>query len=240
MSQKHRRRAVHSTSEETHMRANAWIIWIGLFSISCGDVEGDEAGECRDGADNDQNGYFDCQDNGCWGSPDCDGVDPGTDTSVQEGQLDLRLAGLKTATITYTLAYEFDLPVFGIDSCVLHYAGTGDSFAEGADMRVTMKGTWTIVETDCPDELKKSLWVGEGPAFHSFVFSDDVTELTEWYTHESVDGHTQESDDVFYITEMEASVDVSDDKPAAHHTVDEDVVEIYGHLVHTLDVEWGT
>ncbi len=44
-----------------------------------GEYEGDDAGECKDGADNDRDGYFDCQDNGCWGSPDCDGyVGPGT------------------------------------------------------------------------------------------------------------------------------------------------------------------
>jgi len=33
--------------------------------------EGDEAGECTDGADNDQNGLFDCNDPNCSGSPDC-------------------------------------------------------------------------------------------------------------------------------------------------------------------------
>ncbi len=33
--------------------------------------EGDEAGECSDGADNDQDGDFDCNDDGCLESPDC-------------------------------------------------------------------------------------------------------------------------------------------------------------------------
>ena len=35
--------------------------------------EGTEAGDCRDGADNDADGLFDCNDPGCAGSPDCDG-----------------------------------------------------------------------------------------------------------------------------------------------------------------------
>ena len=39
------------------------------------EIEGDEAGECSDGADNDQDGLFDCDDAGCEGSPDCDGDD---------------------------------------------------------------------------------------------------------------------------------------------------------------------
>ena len=41
--------------------------------------EGDEAGECSDGADNDQDGLFDCDDEGCAGSPDCAGDDDDDD-----------------------------------------------------------------------------------------------------------------------------------------------------------------
>ena len=40
--------------------------------------EGTEAGDCADRADNDQDGRFDCDDEGCAGSPDCRDV-PGTD-----------------------------------------------------------------------------------------------------------------------------------------------------------------
>ena len=39
------------------------------------EVEGDEAGECDDGADNDQDGLFDCEDQGCFGSPACGEVE---------------------------------------------------------------------------------------------------------------------------------------------------------------------
>ena len=42
------------------------------------EYEGDAAGECRDDADNDRDGLFDCDDPGCVGSPDCDGG-PGDD-----------------------------------------------------------------------------------------------------------------------------------------------------------------
>lgn len=47
--------------------------------------EGDDPGECSDGADNDNNGFFDCEDQGCWNSPACKGQrSPQTpaDTSV--------------------------------------------------------------------------------------------------------------------------------------------------------------
>ena len=36
------------------------------------EFEGDAAGECTDGADNDQDGAFDCDDPDCVGSPDCE------------------------------------------------------------------------------------------------------------------------------------------------------------------------
>jgi hypothetical protein len=40
-----------------------------------GDYEGDEPGECDDGADNDQDGWYDCDDQDCANSPDCQGGD---------------------------------------------------------------------------------------------------------------------------------------------------------------------
>ena len=44
-------------------------------------VEGDEAGECSDEADNDSDGLFDCDDEGCQGSPACKEDDSQTDGS---------------------------------------------------------------------------------------------------------------------------------------------------------------
>ncbi len=43
--------------------------------------EGDDPRECRDGADNDADGLFDCEDDGCSGSPDCEG-DSDTDADA--------------------------------------------------------------------------------------------------------------------------------------------------------------
>ena len=43
-----------------------------FFGACAGDrFEGDEPGECRDGADNDRDGLFDCDDDACASSPDC-------------------------------------------------------------------------------------------------------------------------------------------------------------------------
>ena len=62
-------------------------ILLALFVSGCDDeeeeeIEGDDAGECSDEADNDQDGLFDCDDDGCHGSPACDGGDADADSDV--------------------------------------------------------------------------------------------------------------------------------------------------------------
>jgi len=46
--------------------------------------EGDEAGECEDGADNDKNGLFDCKDPGCTGAPVCAADDADVASSPED------------------------------------------------------------------------------------------------------------------------------------------------------------
>ncbi len=60
------------------MGAAVKVVWVVALSgciFGSKDIEGDEPFECEDGADNDQNGDFDCDDEGCQDSPDCDDVD---------------------------------------------------------------------------------------------------------------------------------------------------------------------
>ena len=56
--------------------------FLALFALACtarpntpsNRVEGTRVGDCSDGADNDADSFFDCEDQGCWGSPDCPGT----------------------------------------------------------------------------------------------------------------------------------------------------------------------
>ena len=50
------------------------LLVLTLLLASCA-FEGDEPGDCTDRADNDRDGLFDCEDDGCAGSPDCAGDD---------------------------------------------------------------------------------------------------------------------------------------------------------------------
>ena len=55
------------------------------LAVACTTPEGRSAEDCRDGADNDGDGLFDCEDPGCAGSPDCEGS---ADTDGPEGDTD--------------------------------------------------------------------------------------------------------------------------------------------------------
>ncbi len=62
------------------------IGWFGCL-FGGGNIEGDEAGECADGADDDKDGAFDCDDEDCAGSPDCDepaGTTPSTTPTTDD------------------------------------------------------------------------------------------------------------------------------------------------------------
>jgi len=55
----------------------SWWTLTACFLLFDGDDEGQEPGDCTDAADNDGDGDFDCNDEGCFGSPDCEGAPTG-------------------------------------------------------------------------------------------------------------------------------------------------------------------
>ena len=71
--------------------AYAACLGIAVTGVGCGGesvgeraglrFEGTEPGDCEDGADNDADGFFDCDDSGCAASPLCDGGTGGTSGS---------------------------------------------------------------------------------------------------------------------------------------------------------------
>lgn len=69
------------------------VLMVSACVCACGDddarIEGTEPGDCSDGADNDADGLFDCNDPGCAGAPACTdaGADSGTDAG-DDGSID--------------------------------------------------------------------------------------------------------------------------------------------------------
>jgi hypothetical protein len=65
------------------------LIFPLLSQLGCttGAAEGRNPGECSDGVDNDGNGYYDCDENACKGSPDCAADMAGVPKTTGGGQL---------------------------------------------------------------------------------------------------------------------------------------------------------
>lgn len=187
-----------------------------LATLGCGEHEGDVPGECLDGADNDRDGFFDCDDQDCVFSPDCDDdptndtTDTGTDTdddTDEEGVGDPRLLELTGGHVTYTVSIVFSLPIFGVDDCSLVFEGDGNTVEDVAGMRVTFDGTYARTGGNCPAELNDAFWTpGDGKAHHSFVFGQGMETLDDWYAHSSPSDHSEEEAE-WYATEMDAAYD---------------------------------
>ena len=74
------------------------LLPLTISLLSCAEkderLEGQEPGDCSDLADNDMDGYFDCEDDGCVNSPESDlssndtGVEPEEDTDDTDGPED--------------------------------------------------------------------------------------------------------------------------------------------------------
>ena len=69
------------------------MLTYSLFLLSCGNseenerLEGAEPGDCTDLADNDMDGSFDCDDDGCTNSPECvETVDPTTEPTTEPSE----------------------------------------------------------------------------------------------------------------------------------------------------------
>ena len=161
--------------------------------VKPGDYEGDDAGECRDGADNDQDGYFDCQDNGCWDSPDCDSagdadvdadadadadVDVDTDTDTETVPCTDPICDLTEVEIS--VRYDWIpidlLAALSFCPCYTTYAGEGlvvpGQFDANADMngdgivdskRLSFEGTLTRTDNGPLDTSVGTIFEGCDP-----------------------------------------------------------------------------
>jgi hypothetical protein len=194
--------------------------------------EGDGTGECANGADDDRDGYFDCKDNGCWGSSDCEAgegdadadadADGDTDSDT-DGDTDAdsdadALAAIGTIDLTYDVSFDIvqvsDEAYFcghlGICDCTMTFAAKGQKPDATGSTYATLSGTWERTASDCSDVFEGSIWVDESDptAWVSLVFSDATcTELDAWVAHgDPADWEPLEADTVanqqFYVSEM--------------------------------------
>ena len=192
-----------SPASPLHLPAALWLVAgaLGCDGETAPDkaetpYEGDVAGECTDGADNDRDGWFDCDDNGCWNAPECadrDGADADTDADTDadadtdtdadadadtDADTDTPWAAYRTVEVGFSIGFDFDdayeaiLESYGLWDCTAHYAGSGTVDAPAA-LSVTFQGPWALTGHDCGGGLEDTVWTdASGEAWHTVHFSD--------------------------------------------------------------------
>lgn len=193
------------------------------------ETEGRNPGECSDGADNDGDGYYDCNDLDCMLAPDCEGdadtdtdTDSDTDTDTDtDTDVDAIAGHLKSYEVAYTLNWDFDdqfevlLEQYGLGDCTNTYSGSGTQIDAAGD-RVSFEGAWTLVSTDCAPELAdpQIVWFDKngGKSFSSFHFAGRIDLLDVWIQHRDENDvmplSSPNQNGQWYITAMNAPFDV--------------------------------
>lgn len=215
-------------------------MWLALLACTSAPIEGDDAGECRDGADNDQDGAFDCDDDGCAGSPDCDGKTPApTDTGdvptnpTDTGEPKVTNPGDEMAGYcgsgapvvndvnsifgTVTLVLGAGKPPVVVPLCSFSLNINGGK-AEHEGRCVTLTGAWEVADNDCPAPAVSQVWHNQatGIAYHTLKFDSSGDVLQEWTAHGDR-RHGVPSDsfsDQYWITQIDD--DVSQDAAASY------------------------
>jgi len=180
-----------------------------VLSWSCdgggGDeYEGDDPGECEDGADNDRDGLFDCNDPGCAGSPVCEGGDGDVDGDVDgdtDGDVDGNVDGDTVGDVDGDVDRDTDGDVDGdVDGDM--DADTDITYADEdvpGDWVIIRAGTFTM-GTPADEHWCRSSEGMEGPCFwepeHEVTLTRDfemqTTEVTQ-AQFESVMGYNPSS-----------------------------------------------
>lgn len=226
------------------------------------EYEGDDPGECSDGADNDQDGFFDCNDNECMMSPDCEGVTTNTGTGGNGGGGNTGTTGTTSTPVPddcegplcdfisvqliFGANFDWDpaAEAFGGQDCYVEFGGEGDFYAVEGNYLV-FAGTWDERSDDCTAAFGGELianWAGG--AFHSFYFTSDGSILLDWYAHRDEGEYSTTGDPVFYVTEMDTLFDPTELEPTVEWSLTEDLADptfptiSLGTMEQTLTIEF--
>ena len=146
------------------------LVWMMILACQSGkgvgeleprelEIEGDEEGECSDGADNDEDGLADCEDEGCVDSPDCDlgidqcwslqfdGVDDFADTPMDPFTNAQLVSG--TAEAWVRINPDSRGVIFSVEGCLNmgvnpegYFSGCSDGVCNGAASTTVADDQW--------------------------------------------------------------------------------------------------
>ena len=244
------------------MNSTKHLIWL-LCLAGCTQTpnpEGMNPGECSDGADNDADGYYDCNDIDCMLAPDCEESDTDTDTDSDtdtdtDTDTDVDIAAhLKSYSVDYTLNWNFDetgvgaaLEAYGLGDCTNTYRGEGtQSGASG--VTVTFEGSWELTGSTCHETLQDPQVAWYNPvtktSFATFHFKDGLDLLDIWIQHRDevdIDPLNSPNDNgQWYITAMKAPF-IQPANTSEHAEMEQTTIEglFPVELNHSVDVSFG-
>ena len=217
-----------------------------IDTSAVGPFEGDDPGECTDGADNDRDDYFDCDDSDCFGSPDCSGeasdADTDTDTDTDADTDTDTDDDYSAITVSYVLDWDIDdakWSGYGFTDCTQVYSGSG-TVVETEGLRLTFFGDWTQDSSDCGDDLDATVWYDpttrEG---HNTVYlTPDLRAVDAWVLHEDLSDSTPDGEpsDKFYIYDMDAMISGSQSAYEEDEEIRLDGIYYFATLHHDLQI----
>jgi len=119
-------------------------------------------------------------------------------------------------TIDYEVSFELDATgdaacrITKLCDCSAVYRGEGKR-AQVAEDRISFKGTWTEVKSDCHENLEP--WLPEdGKAFHTLRWANDVHKVSEWVVHADRDQHQRLTSNIkkgrqYWISDIDTAID---------------------------------
>jgi len=181
------------------LMAPGLVIFFGCFGLCSEPGEGANPGECSDGADNDEDGEYDCDDEDCAGSPVCDGVEGDTDTDSDAD------SDADTDTAWGPGDWSIDVVTYGYDSSEWFY----EVRMEGWASEVTLD-----ISQDNPspwEEYHEFVNVDYDPSGDWDLWSIELPITSDWYDQrESVNTLYQGSLEPSMVWRVEASTEYGD------------------------------
>ncbi len=163
------------------------LVFLGCLGMCGGSIEGANPGECSDGADNDEDGDYDCDDPDCIGSPDCQ-EEGDTDTD-SDADSDTDADG-DTDTGWSALGLRIDLVEYGFDSSAWSYLVELDGWGDEVIMTISQdtSSPWEefhqFANTDYDPGGEWDLWELELPIVYSWSDQEESINTLFQGSHE--------------------------------------------------------
>ena len=153
----------------------------------------------------------------------------------------------RQVTIEYTLSFDMDAKgdaacrMTKICDCSAVYRGEGARVDTSSD-RVSFKGTWTKVQSDCHPNLEP--WASDkGDAYHTIRWTEDARKISEWLVHADLNQNQRLESDIkagrqYWVSDIDTLLDPAT-KTVTYVEKTQEKISIFGlESVHELTLRF--